>query len=443
MTSSERLATAAIACLLLVNSAAHAEEEERTTGLPNSGTWTFNFDAGVGAFGFDNSLYTDQRADPSGDLSDDWLESYIKPAVSADFPTLRGAWFGKLSAVGSRTFSAPPSLVGESASALLAEDAYIGWRSGTSMKIGEDALEITIGRAPYQIGHGLLLWDGAADGGARGGYWSGARKSWEKAGIVRFKAKRNNFQFFYVDRDELPDSDTGTEVAGINYELSLGEETTTLGVSYLKLDSETLALRDGMDVYDARIFTAPLSSLPDLSVELEYAQEDSADQLSAIAWNAKLAYTLSNVGWSPRISYRYAFFEGDDPATPESEAFDSLFPGFYDWGTWWQGEIAGEYFLVNSNLESHELRLHLEPSESVSGGLIGYDFHADQTATFAPGVTSSDIGWEVDAYLDWKVNGNFTASFVLAYSEPGEAIEQGFERTDAFTYGMAYMAYAF
>jgi hypothetical protein len=31
--------------------------------------------------------------------------------------------------------------------------------------------------------------------------------------------------------------------------------------------------------------------------------------------------------------YRYAFFEGDDPATPTDENFDMLLPGFYDWGT--------------------------------------------------------------------------------------------------------------
>jgi hypothetical protein len=38
-----------------------------------------------------------------------------------------------------------------------------------------------------------------------------------------------------------------------------------------------------------------------------------------------------------------AFFQGDDPDTASNEAFEPLFPGFYDWGTWWQGEIAGEY----------------------------------------------------------------------------------------------------
>jgi hypothetical protein len=417
--------------------------QERTTGLPSKGTWTFNFDAGAGAFGFDNSLYANPKPDPSGNLSDNWLESYIKPALSADIGLDGGSTvFGKLSAVGERTFSAPPTLVGESASSLLAEDVYVGWRSGTSLGIGEDALEVTLGRAPYKIGHGFLLWDGAADGGNRGGYWSGPRKAWEYAGIGRFNAKGNTFEVFYLDRDELHDSDTHSKVWGANYELAIGENNT-LGLTYLRTQSKTISERDGMDVYDARAYIAPFRALPDLSFELEYAQEENGDTLSANGWTAQVAYTLSKVGWTPQISYRYAFFEGDDPSTSKSEAFDSLFPGFYDWGTWWQGEIAGEYFLSNSNLISHTLRIHLKPSEKIGFGLIGYQFLLDRPESFAPGVTSDDVASEVDAYLDWKINGNFTASFVLAYAEPHEAIEQGFARTDAMRYGMVYLAYAF
>ena len=419
------------------------QKEERTTGLPHKGDWTFNFDAGAGAFGFDHSLYTDPKPDPSGNLSDNWFESYVKPAVSADFPLQGGgAFFGKLSAVAERTFSAPPTLVGESASSLLAEDVYVGWRSGTSMKLGEDAFQITLGRAPYKIGHGFLISDGAADGGSRGGYWSGPRKAWEYAGIGRFNTKGNTVEVFYLDRDELHDGDTGTKLAGANYELAIGENNT-LGVSYIKAKSDTLHLRDGMDVYDARAFVAPLRVLPNLSFELEYAQEENGDALSAAAWTAQIAYTMSNVGWTPQISYRYAVFEGDDPNTPKNEAFDSLFPGFYDWGTWWQGEIVGEYFLSNSNLASQQVRVHVKPTESVGAGLIAYDFRLDQPATFAQGVTSDDIGSEIDGYVDWKLNKNFTASVVLGYAEPRKAIEQAFGRTDAFTYGMFYLAYAY
>ena len=85
--------------------------------------------------------------------------------------------------------------------------------------------------------------------------------------------------------------------------------------------------------------------------------EDNGDALDSTAWNVLVAYQLETT-WKPKISYRYAFFEGDDPATPKNEAFDGLLTGFYDWGTWWQGEIAGEYFVSNSNLISHQLRLH-------------------------------------------------------------------------------------
>ena len=101
------------------------------------------------------------------------------------------------------------------------------------------------------------------------------------------------------------------------------------------------------------------------------------------------AYQLSDVSWKPKLSYRYAFFQGDDPATSANEAFDPLFPGFYDWGTWWQGEIAGEYFLSNSNLKSHQVRAHVEPSEAVSGGLMFFKFSLDQPASFGPEVTST------------------------------------------------------
>ena len=99
---------------------------------------------------------------------------------------------------------------------------------------------------------------------------------------------------------------------------------------------------------------------------------------------AQAAYEFGKVAWKPKLSYRYAFFEGDDPSTAKNEAFDPLLPGFSDWGSWWQGEIAGEYFLSNSNLISHQVRVHVTPSESLGAGLIGYVFQADQPASFAP-----------------------------------------------------------
>ena len=429
--------------LLAVSSQAPAQaKEQRPTGLPKKVQWTFNLDAGIGAFGFGNSLYTDVKPDPSGDLSDNWFESYAKPAISGTVRAGKGSFFGKISGVGERTYAAPPPLVGSEASSFMIEDLYVGWRSGTALGAGEDALELTVGRTQYRIGHGFLLWDGGGEGGSRGGFWSNARKAWEFAGVARFSAKRNTIEGFYLDRNEVPEAETGTRVWGANYERTLGS-ATTLGASFMSFMSDSNPQRDGMNVFNLRAYTTPLRKLPGLSFEAEYALEQNGDLRDATAWNIQGAYELSHMSWKPKLSYRYAFFQGDDPATAPDESFDMLLPGFYDWGTWWQGEIGGEYFLSNSNLISHQLRVHVTPSDAVSAGLFAYDFRLDQPASFGPGVTSNHVAIELDAYADWKVNSNFIVSFVAALAEPKEAAEQGFGRTSTFTYGMIYVAYAY
>jgi hypothetical protein len=419
------------------------QQEERSTGLPNKVKWTFNFDAAWGTFGFANSLYTNVRPDPSGNLSDNWFEGFIKPALSATIPLEdNGELYGKLSAVGERTYGAPPSLVGESASSFKQEDIYAGWRSGAE---DSSAIDLTIGRAPFKIGHGFLVWDGAGEGGSRGGFWSNARKAWRFAGIARLKPGKHTLEGFYLERDDVPENDTGSRLTGVNYEYSPAE-TSTFGLTYLRTFAHPSVLRDrdGMDVFNARAFTAPIPQLADLSFDAEYAYEENHRLLRSTAWYAQGAYQLSKVAWKPKLSYRYAFFQGDDPRTATNEAFDPLYVGFYDWGTWWQGEIAGEYFLLNSNLISHQVRIHMTPSDRLGWGVIGYWFRLPRPSSFGPtGVTSSDAALEVDTYADWKINKNFTLSLVGAFADPGKAVQQAYNRTDNFVYGMVYIAYSF
>lgn len=423
-----------------------AAPEERSTGLPSGLDWTFNFDASGGNFGFANSLYTNPKPEqPSGDLGDNWFEAAAKPALTGTFTSPK-SWQleGKLSAVGERTFGTPPGPVGESASSFKVEDLSLGWRSGHALgTLGENALEFTVGRAQYQLGHGMLLWDGAAEGGTRGGYWSNARKAFEFAAVGRFKPGHHTLEVFYLDKDDLPEADTGSRLWGANYEYAIGEDTT-LGATYMKwyADPDESPERDGMDVYDVRAFTAPFPGLEALSFELEYAKEDNGGALDSYAWNALAAYEFGGK-WKPKVSYRYAFFQGDDPATPDNEAFDGLFPGFYDWGAWWQGEIAGEYFVSNSNLISHQARIHVAPSDSVGTGLILYKFLADEPGAVGPDVTSNDVAFEADWYMDWKVNENFTFSFLAAFADPGRLVEQAYDRTKTFAYGMIYLAYSY
>ncbi len=443
MTFAIRTTCVLLAMVFFASQTARGQANE--TGLPSRVDWTFNLDAGWGTFGFGNSLFDNPKEDVPENLSDQWFEGYAKPAISGTFRLKSSSeFYGKVSVVGERTYGSIPELYGSDVSSFGAEDASIGWRSGKSIGASENVVDLTVGRAQYRLGHGLLLWDGAAEGGSRGGYWTNARKAFELAAIARVKPGPHLGEFFYLDKDELDESDSGTRLLGGNYEFSPGENTT-IGVTYMKLfaHEEIKPGRDGLNVVNVRAYTAPLTTRPGLSFEFEYASERNGDALDSNAWTALGAYELANVVWKPKLSYRYASFQGDDPTTAANEAFDPLLLGFYDWGTWWQGEIAGEYFLSNSNLISHQVRVHVQPSDAISGGVLFFNFRLDQPQAVAPTVTDKDVALETDLYTDWKLNKNFTVSFLLAFASPGRAAEQATGRTESFRYGMVYLGYSF
>ena len=95
-------------------------EEVRSTGLPSQIKWAANVDAGWGSFGFANSLFTNPK-EPGVDenLSDQWLEGFIKPALSAAY-TLDSSSvvYGKVSVVGERTYGSVPEQFGHDVGAL-------------------------------------------------------------------------------------------------------------------------------------------------------------------------------------------------------------------------------------------------------------------------------------------------------------------------------------
>jgi hypothetical protein len=434
-----------------------AEAPARPTGLPPALDWTFNFDAGWGSFGFANSLYNNPKEGVEENLSDQWFEGFLKPALSGTYTLASSAQiYGKVSGVGERTYGSVPAAFGQDVSSFQVEDLSIGWRSGKALEgLAENALDLTVGRTQYRLGHGFLLWDGAAEGGSRGGYWTNARKAFQFAAVARFAPGAHRVESFYLDKDELEESDSGSRLWGLNYEFT-PLESTTLGATYMKWFAHASCPdiaddpgcnprpgRDGLNVFNIRAYTAPFPTTPDLSFEFEFALEDNDDVLHSKAWTLQGAYEFSEVTWKPKLTYRYAFFQGDDVETVRDESFDPLFLGFYDWGTWWQGEIAGEYFLSNSNLISHMVRLHVTPNDRIGGGLMFFKFLLDRPEAAGPGVTDSDVALEINAYTDWKLNDNFILSLIGAYGDPGKAVQQSSGRTKNFAYGMVYLAYSY
>lgn len=405
--------------------------------------WTFNFDATWGTFGFGNSLFQDPREHTPIDLSDQWFEGTMKGALNGVFTLASSSQFyGSLSAVGERTYGAAPRLVGPDISSFGAEDFAIGWRSGKAIGGGENVIDVVVGRVPYRIGRGMLLADGSAEGGSRGAYWSNARKAFEFGAVARIAPGPNKIEAFYLDRDDLPEHDIGTRLAGVNYDFAAGEHST-FGASWFRTFANPgeAFRRDGMNVFNARAYTTP-PALHGLGVEAEYAAERNGEIVSSNAWTIEPSFSIATA-WSPTLSYRYAFFEGDDANTLQDEAFDPLLTGFDDWGTWFQGEITGGYAVSNSNLVSHRARIHFEPRDTLSGGLMLYKFDIDQPSTFESGVSSRELSVEADVYVDWQIRERLTASFVVAFADPQAAAEQAFGRTKSFRYGMVFLAYKY
>lgn len=430
-----RIATSLALILLFAPATAHAQEPRVK--------WTFNFDATWGTFGFGNSLFQDPRENTPVDLSDQWFEGTMKGGLNGVFTLASsGQLYGTVSAVGERTYGAAPRIVGPDISSFGAEEFSIGWRSGTSIGGSENLVDVVVGRVPYRIGHGMLVADGAAEGGSRGAYWSNARRAFELGVIARISPGPNRFEAFYLDRDDLPEHDIGTRLAGVNYDYAVGDHST-FGASWFRTfaNPQDAFRRDDMNVFNARAYTAP-PALRGLGVDAEYASERNGDIVRSTAWTVEPSYAIE-MAWSPSVSYRYAFFEGDDPDTLEDEAFDPLLTGFHDWGTWFQGEIAGGYAVSNSNLISHRARIHVEPKDTLSGGVMLYKFQIDQPGTFEGGVTSRDFAAEADVYVDWQIRERLTASFIVAFADPRAAAEQAYGRTKSFRYGLVFLAYKY
>ena len=401
---------------------------------------TANADLAVVGF-LNNNSWFGQSEPFLGDDTDSWLELGFEPQLSLEAPLGKGTFFGKLSAVFTDTF-------GDDASGLTIgaddthdasiEQGHIGWRmSDLFPGLEDDTFSITIGRQDYVIGTGLLIADGGGDGGDRGGWYLGMRKAFKNSAIARIASKELLAEAFYLENQPRSGGIEG-DVAGGNLEYHFGD-TLTLGGTYLLADAN-IADADELDVYSGRARWMPLTGL---TLSGEYAYQKS-DQIKADGWYAQAAYEAKDVSWSPVFSYRYATFTGDDPNTTDrNENFRSIAYGYTDYGSWYQGEITGNYPLGNNNLTSHLLRAKMQPSEKVTLNLMYYNFTLDHPSALDSSVTSDDWGDEVDFIVDWQATDKVYVIGVVGVLFPGKAAEQWVGGNDNWLYSMLYASYAF
>jgi hypothetical protein len=265
---------------------------------------------------------------------------------------------------------------------------------------------------------------------------------------VRFKTGPYKVEGFYLKPNDEPYS--STDVAGGNFEYTAGD-AGTVGVTYLKIIDSDRASRDGMDFFDWRARLTPLPSDRSFSLSGEYALEVNGSSANSSAWYGEAGYAFDETFWKPALSYRYSWFEGDDPGTADAEIWDPIFYGFSDWSTWYVGEIIGEFVTTNQNLGMHTVRLVTHPSDAVTVQLI-YNYYRllDTTTEIAArdlglspravNVHSKYIGQSFDLAADWSPNPHLAFSAVVAAFRPGAAAQQFVDERSS-SWWMHFMLY--
>jgi alginate export protein len=322
------------------------------------------------------------------------------------------------------------------------EAAYLDWTSGDTIPfLGHDGLELSYGRNRYQVGDGFLFWDGASDGGRRGATWLSPRKAFDQMGLARVLLGNWKLEGFFLSPNDAPD--TNTNLAGTNLEYSHPDYGVT-GFIYAHFLSSDTPTRDGMNLFYWRADTTPFPAVKDAHFLTSVAAETndaSSGLTNAFGWYVGPAYTFSRLPWKPTLFGRYASFSGGT-----NHAFDPLFLGLPDWGSWFQGEVLGEWLLSNSNLVSYQARVKAVPNDSITLNLIYYSFQLQDPSTQALGSGSTrakKIADEVDFIVDLTLTNWWTVSATYGLAVPGPAAKDATGGSAVWSQGMLYMNWTF
>jgi hypothetical protein len=189
--------------------------------------------------------------------------------------------------------------------------------------------------------------------------------------------------------------------------------------------------RNGLNVYSGYLAGSFFKFAPNIRFYSQFALErnDAVDRrVKAAGWYVEPGYKFSTLPWAPQLNLRYAHFSGDpNPSDRLKQSYDPLFTtgGDRGFGSWFLGEIFGQYISPNSNLNVAMAHLKFAPLDTVEAGIIYYDFHFDQTAQFDnPSITSKNAAQEVDFYSVWSATEWLTVSGVLAFAVPGTGLKQ-------------------
>ncbi|MDO8607582.1 MAG: alginate export family protein [Phaeospirillum sp.] len=408
-----------------------------------------------------------------------WTEWFLTPELKASLETERFGTFygdvsGQVSATGGdgdasliSTTYGHPVLFG-------LENLYAGWKSAKLIDgLDENAIDLSGGRQSFRVADGFLISNGVNNQGQRGMFWTQSRTAFAQTGILKAATGPVRGDVFYLQNQSnnslMPAGlidNAKTKVVGGNIEWfesvasedgkpardgasTFADRKWYAGLTYFNVveansggnlsfnstanngavTNTLTSNREGMNVISAHVGGNMLPFLPDFSLYGNYVYENNntaKHKVNANAWYLEPGYQLSDVAWTPKLSYRYAHFSGDNnPNDSTKKAYD---PFFYNaitrgFGTWFIGEIVGNYVISNSNVNIHQVAFSVNPIDTVKLSVLAYTYNYAAKAQNA-GVTSDNLAREIDFTAEWAINEHVSLSGAFAAAAAGTGYRQ-------------------
>ncbi len=399
------------------------------------------------------------EGEPSGEGWDQWVESYVHYGIYGITPINERLYFyGGLSGLAS--YSVGQELFTDETRGWNAvEDAYVGLVGGRTDEAGNRlSYNLTLGRQRFTLANGFLIANTAANGKERAALQANARWASDLLALARIRYNDTMLEAFYLDPDELPDIDTETAYAGLNFE-ARPMENLDIGLSYVTSPNsnfnyfgptgDIVGTREGLQVWDARFtYTPNGAGAPGPFFGAEYAVQSNKNfDMDARAGWAEIGYSFPQARWSPTLSYRFARFSGDDPDTGTYERWDPMLSG----GTGEQWVQGANHFKVvqDSNVIAHRIQARFRPSPKVEIVPQLWAFHAESKTNIGGNpalsfLSGTEYGYEANITAKWFVSRNTYVHGHLAYTWAGDATRDALGGdADDWLSAMLFVRYAF
>ncbi|CAN1600428.1 Alginate export domain-containing protein [Pseudomonas mediterranea] len=376
----------------------------------------------VGVFHSDESYGQTGVRKPGGS---DWQEAVLQYGMDFKHSTHNyGQLYGGLDWVSSATFGdgdAAGWTLGDERTTKL-ENAYLGWKSAALFPLlGQDGLDLSLGRQTVVIGDGFLmsgdalnLGKGLLDGEVnRGGaYYLTGRKAFDQTAIVRWGGDRGwRGDLMWLKSDNPAQAKPELAVTTLEHVSDPG----TVGLTHIKvidtddrLAEQLYPERRGMKLSSLR--AQGNAGVSNLFLAGEHAWEDKASGDES-AWYMEAGWSFAELPAKPVINYRYSRF---------SEGYDPLFYGNgRALGTWFQGEVAGNYAgPFNSNVAVQHIGIKAAVSDTLNIGALLYSFDTLDTRL------GNRDGRELDLYAEWAIDPHWALLPLVGMYKPERSAEE-------------------